>query len=194
MKGKGTAIASMLGWVGALGLLATPASASTGTADSDDQTERRRNSIVVGTHAKIPDFASSLTYQRALSRRISLGFGLEYTYQAPGYWHLQGVGESLSGQLWLGRAFEGVFFEGSMAVTHQFLARQPQLSTTAVVPGLGLGYRWTHRSGLTVGGSTGLRWGRVVRDSDLICTRPKYCTSVREGAYARFTLDLGYVF
>ncbi len=154
----------------------------------------RRNSIVLGTQAKIPDWGSSLTYQRALTERISLGAGVEYGYQVRGYWHLQGVGESLSGQLWLGEAFHGVFIEGSMALTHQFLARLPRLSTTALVPGLSLGARWTHRSGLTVGGSAGLRWGRVIRDSNLVCSRPKYCNSVREGAYVRFTADIGYVF
>ena len=125
---------------------------------------------------------------------LSLGAGLEYGYQPHGYWHLQGVGEVLSGQVWLGRPFHGAFAEGSLAVFHQFLVRQPRLSTTALAPGLGLGYRWTHRSGLLLGGSAGLRWGRTLDDSDLICTRPKYCNSVRQGPYARITVDLGYVF
>lgn len=153
-----------------------------------------RNAIVLGTHAKIPDWGSSLTYQRALGRRLSAGLGLEYGYQARGYWHLQGVGETLSGQVWLGRIFHGVFAEASLTVAHQLLARQPRLSITAVVPGLGLGFRWTHRSGLTLGASAGLRWGVKVRSSDIVCTRPKYCTSVREGAYARITADVGFVF
>lgn len=154
----------------------------------------RRNAVVLGTIARIPDWATSLTYQRALGRRFSLGAGLEYGYQPNGYWHLQGVGESLSGQLWFGRPFHGVFAEGSLTVFHQFLVREPRLSTTALAPGLSLGYRWTHRNGLTVGGSAGLRWGRVVGDSDLVCSRPRYCTSVRQGPNTRITFDLGYVF
>lgn len=154
----------------------------------------RRNAIVLGTMARIPDWATSLTYQRAFGRRLSLSVGLEYGYQPNGYWHLQGVGESLSGQLWFGRPFHGVFAEGSLTVFHQFLVREPRLATTALAPGLSLGYRWTHRNGLTVGGSAGLRWGRVVGDSDLVCSRPRYCTSVRQGPHARITFDLGYVF
>lgn len=154
----------------------------------------RRNAIVLGTQARIPDWGTSLTYQRALGQRFSLGAGLEYGYQPPGYWHLQGVGESLSGQIWLGRPFHGVFAEGSLTVLHQFLVRQPRLATTALAPGLSLGFRWTHRSGLTVGGSAGLRWGRILSDSALVCSRPKYCTSVRQGPYAKITADLGYVF
>lgn len=154
----------------------------------------RRNAVVLGTQAKIPDWATSFTYQRAFGRRLSIGAGLEYGYQPLGYWHLQGVGESLSGQVWLGRPFHGVFAEGSLTVLHQFLVRQPRLTTTALAPGLSLGFRWTHRRGLMVGGSAGLRWGRTVQDSDLICSRPKVCTSVRGGPYARITIDLGYVF
>lgn len=164
------------------------------TKTSDDGRRYGRNALVLGTHAKIPDWALSLTYQRVLGRRFSVGAGIEYGFQANGYWHLQGVGETLSGQVWLGKPFNGVFAEGSVTLAHQFLVRQPRLSTTAVVPGIGLGFRWTHRSGLTVGASGGLRWGAVVDDSELVCTRPKYCTSVREGAYARITADLGFVF
>ncbi|MCA9704763.1 MAG: hypothetical protein KDK70_02800 [Myxococcales bacterium] len=163
-------------------------------AASPARATERRNAVVLGTHAKIPDWATSVTYQRAFGKRLSLGAGLEYGYQPHGYWHLQGVGEVLSGQVWLGRPFHGAFAEGSLAVFHQFLVRQPRLSTTALAPGLGLGYRWTHRSGLLLGGSAGLRWGRTLDDSDLICTRPKYCNSVRQGPYARITVDLGYVF
>lgn len=153
-----------------------------------------RNAIVLGTHAKIPDFATSLGYQRALGRRFSVGAGLEYGYQARGYWHLQGVSETLSGQVWLGRIFHGVFAEASLTVAHQLLVRQPRLSTTALVPGVGLGFRWTHRSGLLLGASGGLRWGLPVDPSEIVCTRPKYCTSVREGAYTRITADIGFVF
>lgn len=154
----------------------------------------RRNAIVLGTHAKIPNWASSLTYQRALGRRVSVGAGLEYGYQASGYWHLQGVSETLSSQVWLGRAFHGVFAEGSLTVAHQFLARLPRLSTTALVPGLGLGFRWTHAGGLTLGASAGLRWGHPVVASPIVCTRLEHCTSVRQGAYARITADVGFVF
>lgn len=153
-----------------------------------------RNAMVLGIHAKIPDWALSLTYQRVLGRRFSVGFGLEYGFQAAGYWHLQGVGETLSGQVWFGRPFQGMFAEGSMTLAHQFLVRQPRLSTTSLVPGVGLGYRYTHRSGFTVGGSAGLRWGNTVIPSNIVCTRPKYCTSVRQGAYTRITVDLGFVF
>ncbi len=156
--------------------------------------EQRRNAIVLGTHLKVPDWATSLSYQRALHRRISASAGVEYGYQPRGYWHLQGVSETLAGQVWLGRTFHGVFVEASLAVAHQFLVRRPRLSTTALVPGVGLGFRWTHRSGLTLGASGGLRWGRVVDQSDIVCTRPKYCTSVREGAYTRVTADVGFVF
>lgn len=154
----------------------------------------RRNALVLGTHAKIPDFATSFGYQRGLGRRFSLGAALEYGYQARGYWHLQGVSETLSGQVWLGRLFHGMFAEVSLTVAHQFLVQQPRLSTTALVPGVGLGYRFTHRSGLLLGVSGGLRWGREVDASDLVCTRAKYCTSVRSGAYTRITADIGFVF
>lgn len=180
--------------------IATP-SEPTATPDTTNNTKRsehgahgRRNAVVLGTHAKIPDWATSLSYQRALHRRLSVSAGLEYGYQARGYWHLQGVSETVGGQVWLGRMFHGVYAEGSMTVAHQFLVRQPRLSTTALVPGVGLGFRWTHRSGLTVGASGGLRWGRVVADSDIVCTRAKYCSSVREGAYTRITADVGFVF
>ncbi|MCB9713042.1 MAG: hypothetical protein H6712_04260 [Myxococcales bacterium] len=185
---------------------ATPADASV-TAKASGETEAsgeaeapaeapapRRNAVVMRTHAKVPDWALSLGYQRALGRRFSVGGALEYGFQAPGYWHLQGVSESFSSQVWLGRPFHGVFAEGSLTVAHQFLVRQPRLSSTALVPGLGLGFRWTHRSGLTLGASGGLRWGRTVAPSDVICTRPKYCTSVRPGAYANITADIGFVF
>lgn len=153
-----------------------------------------RSAIVLGTHAKIPDWATSIGYQRALGRRYSVGAALEYGYQARGYWHLQGVGETLSGQVWLGRTFHGVFAETSLTAAHQFLVQQPRLSTTAIVPGVGLGFRWTHESGLTLGASGGLRWGRNVDASDIVCTRTRYCTSVREGAYTRITADIGFVF
>jgi len=173
---------------------ATTEPATTEPAKTKPPIDPRRNSVTLGTQAKIPDWSSSLTVQRAFGRRVTLGVGVEYGYQAPGYWHLQGVGETLSGQLWLSRTFHGVFVEGSMTLAHQFLVRLPSLSITAVAPGLALGYRWTHRSGLTVGGSAGLRWGRVVQDSGLVCSRPKYCTSVREGPQTRISLDIGYVF
>lgn len=166
-------------------------------ARAAEDTERAplgRNAIVLGTHAKIPDFATSVGYQRALGRRYSLGAALEYGYQPHGYWHLQGVGETLSGQVWLGRTFHGVFAEASLTAAHQFLVQQPRLSTTAIVPGVGLGFRWTHKSGLLLGLSGGLRWGRHVDASDIVCTRAKYCTSVREGAYTRITADIGFVF
>lgn len=164
------------------------------TTDAGDEAEPRRNAVVLGTHAKIPDWAMSVTYQRAFGRRFSVGGGLEYGFQANGYWHLQGISETLSGQVWFGRAFHGVFAEASLTLAHQFLVRQPKLSTTAVVPGVGLGFRWTHKSGLTLGASGGLRWGKVVAPSGLVCTRPNYCTSVREGAYAKITADIGFVF
>jgi len=163
-------------------------------AESPGQAPQRRNAIVLGTHAKIPDWATSFSYQRAFGRRVSVGAGLEYGYQARGYWHLQGVGETLSGQVWLGRTFHGVFAEASLTAAHQFLVQEPRLSTTALVPGVGLGFRWTHRSGLLLGASGGLRWGREVDGSDIVCTRAKYCTSVREGAYTRITADIGFVF
>lgn len=191
------------------GLLSTTSLARTATASptapapkteaSEEPTTEpepapRRNAVVMRTHAKIPDWATSLGYQRALGKRFSVGGALEYGYQANGYWHLQGISETLSGQLWLGRPFHGVFAETSLTVAHQFLVRQPQLSSTALVPGLGLGFRWTHRSGLTLGASGGLRWGRMVAASDVVCTRPKYCTSIRKGAYANITADVGFVF
>jgi hypothetical protein len=153
-----------------------------------------RNAIVLGTHAKIPDWATSIGYQRGLGRRFSVGAALEYGYQARGYWHLQGVGETLSGQVWLGRTFHGVFAEASLTAAHQFLVQQPRFSTTALVPGVGLGFRWTHKSGLLLGASGGLRWGREVDGSNIICTRAQYCTSVRQGAYTRITADIGFVF
>jgi hypothetical protein len=163
-------------------------------ATTTDRTPTRRNAIVLGTHAKIPNWATSVGYQRALGRRFSVGGALEYGYQARGYWHLQGVSETLSGQVWLGRTFHGVFAEASLTAAHQFLVRKPSLSTTALVPGVGLGFRWTHASGLLLGASGGLRWGREVDASDIVCTRAKYCTSVREGAYTRITADIGFVF
>lgn len=154
----------------------------------------RRNSVVLRTHAKIPDWALSVAYHRALGRRFSVSGALEYGFQAPGYWHLQGVSETLGGQLWLGRVFNGVFAEASLTLAHQFLVRQPRMSSTALAPGIGLGFRWTHDSGLTVGASGGLRWGRSVIPSEFVCTRPKYCTSVRAGVYANVTADIGFVF
>jgi len=170
------------------------AAASARAAEGTEPAPSRRNAIVLGTHARIPDWATSIGYQRAFGRRISLGGALEYGYQARGYWHLQGVSETLAGQVWLGRTFHGVFAEASLTAAHQFLVREPRLSTTALVPGLGLGFRWTHRSGLLLGLSGGLRWGREVDASGIICTRAKYCTSVREGAYTRITADIGFVF
>lgn len=191
----------MTGLVSATCLVSTTATASpdaseatTEATDESSKTELRRNAVVLRTHAKIPDWATSVGYQRALGRRFSVGGALEYGYQASGYWHLQGVSETLSGQLWLGRPFHGVFAEASMTVAHQFLVRQPRLSSTALAPGMGLGFRWTHRSGLTLGASGGLRWGRNVAPSNVVCTRPKYCTSVRGGAYANITADIGFVF
>lgn len=179
----------------ALAGLASPAlAAEVATTDTADRMPVRRNAIVLGTHAKIPDWATSIGYQHALGRRFSVGAALEYGYQAHGYWHLQGVSETLSGQVWLGRTFHGVFAEASLTAAHQFLARRPGLSTTAIVPGLALGFRWTHRSGLLLGASGGLRWGREVDASDIVCTRAKYCTSVRQGAYTRITADIGFVF
>jgi hypothetical protein len=178
--------------VGSLGLALV--GATTHAAEGTERAPQRRNAIVLGTHAKIPDWATSIGYQRAFGRRFSLGAGLEYGYQARGYWHLQGVGETLSGQVWLGRTFHGVFAEASLTAAHQFLVQQPRLSTTALVPGVGLGFRWTHRSGLLLGASGGLRWGREVDGSDIVCTRAKYCTSVRQGAYTRITADIGFVF
>ncbi|MEX1362089.1 MAG: hypothetical protein AB1Z98_03135 [Nannocystaceae bacterium] len=154
----------------------------------------RRNSLVLRTHAKIPDWALSFAYHRALGRRFSVSGALEYGFQVPGYWHLQGVSETVGGQLWLGRVFNGVFAEASLTVAHQFLVRQPRMSSTALAPGIGLGFRWTHDSGLTLGASGGLRWGRTVAPSEFVCTRPKYCTSVRPGVYANITADIGFVF
>ncbi len=170
--------------------LAPPAAA----AEGHEVAAPRRNAIVLGTLAKVPDWATSLGYQRALGRRVSVGASLEYGYQPRGYWHLQGVSETLAGQAWLGRAFHGVFAEASVTVAHQFLVQQPRLSTTAIAPGLGLGARWTHHSGLLLGASGGLRWGLGVDPSEIICTRPQHCTSVREGVYARITADIGFVF
>lgn len=176
----------------ALGCIAWPARAA--ETDADPRPPRQRNAIVLGTHAKIPDWATSLGYQRGFGRRYSVGAGLEYGYQARGYWHLQGVSETVAGQVWLGRIFHGVFAEASLSVAHQFLVRLPRLSTTALVPGLGIGFRWTHPSGLLLGASGGLRWGRNVDASEIVCTRAKYCTSVRPGAYTRITADIGFVF
>jgi hypothetical protein len=183
-----------LGVVVVGGLFLALVGATTHAAEGTERTPQRPNAIVLGTHAKIPDWATSIGYQRAFGRRFSLGAGLEYGYQARGYWHLQGVGETLSGQVWLGRTFHGVFAEASLTAAHQFLVQQPRLSTTALVPGVGLGFRWTHRSGLLLGASGGLRWGREVDGSDIVCTRAKYCTSVRQGAYTRITADIGFVF
>ncbi|MCH9685723.1 MAG: hypothetical protein K0V04_30100 [Deltaproteobacteria bacterium] len=174
------------------GVVAEPSEAD--DAEVDEPTGPRRNTVVMRTHARIPDWAVSFGYQRALGRRFSVGAAFEYGFQPRRYWHLQGMGEVLSGQVWLGRPFHGVFAEASMMVAHQFLARRPKLSTTAIVPGIALGFRWTHRSGLTLGGSGGLRWGRTVSKSDIICTRPKFCTTVRQGAYAHLTADIGFVF
>lgn len=172
-----------------------------GADDNETGTARRRarkapgpNAVVLSTQAKVPDWGVSIGYQRVLGRRFSVGAALEYGFQPNGYWHLQGIGETLSGQVWLGRPFNGVFAEASMTVLHQFLVQQPRLSTTAVAPGVAMGFRWTHRSGLTLGASGGLRWGRVVDPSDIVCTRPIYCTSVRQGAYAKITADVGFVF
>lgn len=175
----------------ALGLaLASPARA----AEDGGRQPTRRNAIVLGTHAKLPDWASSIGYQRAFGRRASAGLALEHGYQPRGYWHLEGVSETLSGQVWLGRVFHGVFAEASLTVAHQILVQQPRLGLTALAPGMALGFRWTHRSGLLLGVSGGLRWGRRVGGSDIVCTRAKYCTSVREGVYSRITADIGFVF
>lgn len=185
-------------WIGvvspAIAAEPTPVASAPDTERDEPATDPRRNAIVLGTHAKIPDWASSLGYQRALGRRFSVGASVEYGYQANGYWHLQGVSETVAGQVWLGRTFHGVFAEASMTVAHQFLAKLPRMSTTALAPGLGMGFRWTHDSGLTLGASGGLRWGRQVTVSEIVCTRAKHCSSVREGAYARITADVGFVF
>jgi hypothetical protein len=173
---------------------AEPAEPTVTTPRGEYGPRARRNAVVLGTHAKIPHWATSIGYQRAVGRRFSVGAGLEYGYQGRGYWHLQGVSETLASQVWLGRTFHGVFAEASLTVAHQFLVQQPRLSTTALVPGVGLGFRWTHKSGLFLGASGGLRWGRNVDPSDIVCTRAKHCTSVREGAYTRITLDVGFVF
>lgn len=186
MSSLGPAAALCLALVG----LVSPAHA----AEGSPRAPLGRNAIVLGTHAKIPDWATSVGYQRALGRRWSVGAALEYGYQARGYWHLQGVSETLSGQVWLGRTFHGVFAEASLTAAHQLLVQQPRLSTTAIAPGLALGFRWTHRSGLLLGASGGLRWGQQVNASAIVCTRPQYCTSVREGAYTRITADIGFVF
>ncbi len=173
-----------------------PETAAPAETDDDPAADAhsRRNAITMRTHAKVPDWAVSFGYQRALGRRFSVGAALEYSFQPLRYWHLQGVGEVVSGQVWLGRPFHGVFAETSLMVAHQFLARRPGLSTTSLVPGVGMGFRWTHRSRLTLGASGGLRWGRTVVPSDIVCTRPKFCTSVRQGAYAHLTADIGVVF
>lgn len=178
--------------------LATPAFAtepsSSPSVEDGSAIVPGRNAVVLHTHAKIPDWASGLGYQRALGRRFSVEAAVEFGYPRSGYWHLPGLGETLAGQLWLGRTFRGVFAEASLTVAHQFLSRLPRLSTTAVAPGLGMGFRWTHRSGLSLGASGGLRWGRRIAASDIICTRAEHCSTVREGAYARITADLGFVF
>ncbi|MEM7151846.1 MAG: hypothetical protein AAF799_03345 [Myxococcota bacterium] len=181
----------------------TPEAEATTEVDGAEGTRHKRrrarkapgpNAVVLSTQAKVPDWGVAIGYQRVLGRRFSVGAALEYGFQPNGYWHLQGVGETLSSQVWLGRPFNGVFAEASLTVLHQFLVQQPRLSTTAIAPGIGMGFRWTHHSGLTLGASGGLRWGRIVDPSDIVCTRAIYCTSVREGAYAKITADVGFVF
>lgn len=170
----------------------------TATASNDQRAEAtpraRNNAVSLRPLAVVPAFGIDVGYERALGRRFSVGGRITYFIPPPGYGHLQGVGETLAGRVWLPRPLHGVFAEASFGVTHQVLARSPALSKTAIVPGLSAGARWQFENGLLLGASGGLRWGHVVADAGVICTRSAPCPAVRSGAYAQLAVEVGYSF
>jgi hypothetical protein len=176
-------------------LTATPArTESIATTEPKPAARVRNNAVSLRPLAVIPAFGVDVGYERALGRRWSVGGRITYFFPRVGYGHLQGIAETVAGRLWLPRPLHGLFAEASLGVAHVVLARSPALSKTAIVPGLSAGARWQFRNGLLLGASGGLRWGHVVADERILCTRSAPCPAVRSGAYAQLAIEVGYAF
>jgi hypothetical protein len=154
----------------------------------------RRNAVTVSPLWASKAFGTALGYRRALSRRVSAGFQIDYLAQPPELSHLQGVGETFSLAVWPKRAFDGFLARGAFTVAHQVFARAPRISATAVVFGGDVGWGFRLPRGVLLGLSGGLRHGRRVATDAAICVRTDDCPAVREGLRIRARLDIGYAF
>lgn len=141
----------------------------------------------------LPRPGLALSYELDALDRLTASARLEYLFPGEGWWHLQGVHESVGLAVWAGRPHRGFFLEGSFGVGHQFFVKAPELSKTALGPGLGAGGRWTFGR-FVFGGHATFRWQTIVAGDDAVCTSSAECAVVQEGLRLRFGLDFGVTF
>jgi hypothetical protein len=175
-------------------LLVALAGAETTASSQQPKRPLLHNAITLAPIAIPKSFGLSLGYERAVHRHVSLGARIDYPFARRSSSYIQGVGETIALQAWATQAFHGFYGEASLGVTHHLLVRAPQLSRTAIAPGLGIGLRWMFRHGLLLGASVGLRWAREVAGSPAICTHAEVCPLVREGVQVRLGIELGWAF
>jgi hypothetical protein len=185
-----------------LTVLALQASAPEARAPAPDaeleriakQERPRRNAVTVSPLWASKAFGTAIGYRRALSRRLTAGFQIDYLAQPPELSRLQGIGETFSLAVWPKRAFDGFLARAAFSVAHQVFAGAPKISATALVFGGDVGWGFRLPRGVLLGLSCGLRHGRGVADNPAICVRADDCPAVREGLRIRARLDLGYAF
>ena len=163
-------------------------------------TSRRRaphsgpNGFNLGTTGGNRGFTLDVIYERAVSRRLSLGAALSYAFPPTGFGHLQGFGERVHVAVWPWQAGRGFFGRASFGVRHQVFARDARIRITALAPGIDAGWRWRLRHGFNVGLLAGLHWLMRVEDDPRICTRAAHCPSSDPGVDVRAGLDVGCSF
>lgn len=139
-------------------------------------------------------FGVGLGYDRALARRLSLGLELDVLAQPRELAHLQGIQETVALSVWPQRAFHGFVGRLTFSLGHQVFTRSARISSTAIAPGVEVGWRFSLPRGVTLGLLAALRWGHRVDDEPGLCTANDHCPAVREGVYGRLGLLVGYAF
>lgn len=153
-----------------------------------------RNFIMVAAVANVPNFATSIGYDRKLHRLVSVGARFEIGIPNRGYGHLQGMSEAITATVWAPRFLRGFFAEGSLGMAHSLLVAQPKFDVATVVAGVSAGGRWRFGRTFFVGASAGLRNAWVVHRDRVICTQVAACPSTRTGLRVRVALELGFAF